>query len=87
MGAVEAFFLKFLLRALDLKLTVSASSNFFEALGIERDLCDWEEKSLLDKVLQWTHPPLPYHAHYVSCTGLTCPSRSTFVLWLILDFL
>ena len=86
MDAVEAFLPIFLLRALDLKLTASDSSNFFDALSIERDFCDWKEKSLLDKVLQWTHPPLPYRAYYMSCMGLTCPSRSTSVLWLILDF-
>lgn len=67
MDAVEAFLPKFLLRALDLKLTASDSSNFFEALSIERYFCDWKEKSLLDKVLQWTHPP-----HLIVPT--TCPA-------------
>lgn len=36
----EAFLPKFLLRALDLKLSASASSYFLEALCIERDFCD-----------------------------------------------
>lgn len=40
----NAFFLNFLLRALDLKLTISASSDLLQVLGIERDFCDLKKK-------------------------------------------
>lgn len=44
MSVGDAFFPKVLFRALDLKLTASASSDFLEALGKERDLCDEKKK-------------------------------------------
>lgn len=39
----EAFFPKFLFSALGLKLNASASSDFLEALGKERDFCDGDD--------------------------------------------
>lgn len=87
MSVGDAFFPKVLFRALDLKLTASASSDFLEALGKERDLCDEKKKkSLLDKMLQWTYQLSVYFDPYLYSTRLTCPPGSAVVPWLILDF-
>lgn len=76
-GVGEVFLPKFLLRALDLKQFVSATSAFLQAVGIEQDFYD--TKAFWTRCFSGPHLPLSFLVPYLHSTDLVYQPRSAAV--------